>query len=103
MQSLLVPFSHPDSNPHSDIVDRVSNVLDEEDMVDDERQEEESSEEDEDDEMSDEIPSDTCPDDNMTLYQFQMEARRETLVRKSSSIHSTSPKKGRVKADDPRS
>lgn len=101
VQSLPVPPPQPDSNPHSDIVERVSNALDEEDMVEDESQGEESSDEDDDNEMADQILSDTCSEDNMTLYQYQMEARRETLVRKGPSIHSTSPKKGRMEADEP--
>lgn len=101
MQSFTVPPPQPDSNPHSDIVERVSNALDEEDMVEDESQGEESSDEDDDNEMADQILSDTCSEDNMTLYQYQMEARRETLVRKGPSIHSTSPKKGRMEADEP--
>lgn len=70
-------------------------------MVEDESQEEESSEEDDDDEMSEEFLSDVSPDDDMTLFQYQMEACREALVRKGSRMHSTSPKKGRVEADEP--
>lgn len=41
-------------------------------------------------------PADNDLDDDMTLIQYQTEARREALVRKGSIIISTSPKKGRV-------
>lgn len=48
----------------------------------------------EDDEMSD----DDGPDDDMTLIQYQEEARRDALIRKSSHANEVSPKKGRVEA-----
>lgn len=53
--------------PHSILVDKVSNALEEEDMDEDGSQSEESSDEDDDDDMSEEAPSDVNPDDDMTL------------------------------------
>lgn len=65
-------------------------------MEADDCQDEDFSDEDDDDEMSEEEILPDSPDDDMTLAQYQTEARRDSLVRKGSNIPSSSPKKGRV-------
>lgn len=55
-----------------------------------------SEEEDYSDDEDDEMSGDDCPDDDMTLNQYQDEVRREALIRKSSLEADVSPKKGRV-------
>lgn len=89
------------NTPHSILVDNVSNSLVEEDMDEDGSQDDESSGEDDDEDMSEEALLDVCPDDDMTLYKYQAEARREALVRKGSNIHNTSPKKWRLGLGEP--
>lgn len=58
---------------------------------------------DDDEEMSDEGDPVLEPDDAMTLVQYQAEARREALIRKSSNTSEISPKKGRIESGGPSS
>ncbi|XP_039130894.1 uncharacterized protein LOC120267295 [Dioscorea cayenensis subsp. rotundata] len=53
-------------------------------MEEDHNQDDEFSDEEEDDEMSGEELPDDSPDDDMTLIQYQTEARREALVQKET-------------------
>lgn len=97
--SLQPPFtssSHPNPCSHSDLVEKISAALEVEGMEADDCQDEDFSDEDDDDEMSEEEILPDSPDDDMTLAQYQTEARRDSLVRKGSNIPSSSPKKGRV-------
>lgn len=62
--------------------------------------EEDSNEDTTDDDDEDEMSDDEEADDNMTLVQFQEEARREALIRKSTPYSGSSPKKGRMEPEN---
>lgn len=74
-------------------MEKVSSALDP-GIIEEDCSDEEDLSADEDEEMSD----DGDPDDDMTLNQYQKEARRDTLIRKNSHTSEVSPKKGRVEA-----
>lgn len=88
----------PDSlnSSHISIVDRVASALDSGDSGD----MEEDCSEDEDPSDEDEVDTsdDEGLDDSMTLNQYQEEARRDALIRKSINVAKVSPKKGRMEA-----
>lgn len=103
--SLTVPslsLSNKPPGSHSVIVDKVSFVLEEEDMEEDDSEDEEFIDDDNNDMSSDEDP-DRGPHDSMTLVQYQTEVRREALIQKGSHISDTSSKKGRVMIGGPSS
>lgn len=81
-------------DPHLLVVDQVSAALLDGDMDEDSDEGADSSG-DEDEEM----PDDEDPDNDVTLVQYQEEARREALIRKSAHSFCSSPKKGRMKSE----
>lgn len=90
--SSIAEDSSPPANPnpeHSNLVDRLTAALDDGSMEEDSDQDDDESEN-SDDQMSEEGE----PEDLMTLNQFQEEARRVALIRKSPLLDVESQKKG---------
>lgn len=79
------------NHSHTSLVEKVSSALEAGDMEEDSSNDEDLSDED-DDVLSD----DDCSDDDMTLNQYQEEARRDALIRKSSLVAEVSSKKGEL-------
>lgn len=97
LQDIASPACIGDQS-HSSQVEKVSSALDP-GLIEEDSSKDEDFSADEHEEMSD----DGDPDDDMTLNQYQEEARRDALIRKNSQTSDVLPKKGRVEAGSSRS